>query len=184
MAVLGATSIIIFFIAIVVVINPRWLSRGKFHLARKHGLIVLLLSFVGFVCAVALDGPTGSVSTTSNVQSEEQPKIQIEDSTIKRVIDDVKQRDFVKDAAITVDKNKASLAVIVDYTVNKETAKRIGDNFVRTLGSAAGGKFPEKDYYGEVYDYYDLIITVATPDETIISTGAKVTNAPSIKWDS
>ncbi|WP_181023585.1 hypothetical protein [Brevibacillus laterosporus] len=142
------------------------------------------MSFVGFVCAVALDGPTGSVSTTSNIQSEEQPKIQIEDAIIKRVTDDVKKRDFVKDAAITVDKDRVSLAVIVGYAVNKETAKRIGDNFVRTLGAVAGGESPEKDYYGEVYDYYDLIITVATPDEKVIVSGAKVTIAPGIKWDS
>ncbi|MCR8981484.1 hypothetical protein [Brevibacillus laterosporus] len=194
MAFLGLASVLLFFISLIITINPKWLSRGNFVLTRKRGALILLLSFVGFISAFTLDKPTGTSSqqaTISTVQNEEQPKteeeqtkIQIEDAIIKRVTDDVKKRDFVKDAAITVDKDRVSLAVIVGYAVNKETAKRIGDNFVRTLGAAAGGKFPEKDYYGEVYDHYDLIITVATPDETIISTGAKVTYAPSIKWDS
>ncbi|AUM64500.1 hypothetical protein C0R09_08130 [Brevibacillus laterosporus] len=157
--------------------------------------MILILSFIGFFSAFTLDKPPTSTTSQQAVISvvqhegqtkteEEQTKIQIEDAIINRVADDMKKREFVKDAAIIVDKDRVSLAVIVDYTVNKETVKRIGDNFVRTLGVAAGGKFPEKDYYGEVYDYYDLIITVATPDETIISTGAKVTNVSSIKWDS
>ncbi|QIC06159.1 hypothetical protein GOP56_11405 [Brevibacillus sp. 7WMA2] len=194
MAFLGLASVLLFFVSLIIIINPKWLSKGNFVLTRKRGTLILLLSFIGFISAFTLDKPTGLSSqqaTTSKVQNEEQtkteeeqPKIQIEDAIIKRVTDDVKKRDFVKDAAIIVDKDRVSLAVIVGYAVNKETAKRIGNNFVRTLGSAAGGKSPEKDYYGEVYDYYDLIITVATPDETIISTGAKVTNAPGIKWDS
>ncbi|OAJ75115.1 hypothetical protein AYJ08_05715 [Brevibacillus sp. SKDU10] len=194
MAFLGLASVLLFFISLIIIINPKWLSKGNFVLTRKRGTLILLLSFVGFISAFVLDKPTSTTSQqaiTSNAQNEEQPKtqedqpkIQIEDAIIKRVTDDMKKRDFVKDAAITLDKGRVSLAVIVDYTVNKDTAKRIGDNFVRTLGAAAGGKFPEKDYYGEVYDYYDLLITVATPDETIISTGAKVKNVSSIKWDS
>ncbi|MGG0754699.1 hypothetical protein [Brevibacillus laterosporus] len=194
MAFLGLASVLLCIISLIIIINPKWLSKGNFILTRKSGALILLLSFVGFISAFALDKPTITIqqqATISTIQNEEQPKtqeeqpkIQIEDAIIKRVTDDVNRRDFVKDTAIIVDKNQVSLAVIVGYAVNKETAKRIGDNFVRTFGASAGGKFLEKDYYGEVYDYYNLIITVATPDETVIVSGAKVTTAPSIIWNS
>ncbi|RAP30712.1 hypothetical protein C2W64_01908 [Brevibacillus laterosporus] len=136
------------------------------------------------MCAVASDKPTDTISTTSSVQNEEQPKIQIDDKLIQRATEYVKSGDYVKDAAIAVEGPRASLVVTVDYAVNKETAKNIADNFVRTLGSEAGGKSPTRDYYGEVYDYYDILVTVITPDGKEVLLGAKVTSASNIRWNS
>ncbi len=100
----------------------------------------------------------------------------------KMALEQVKQNPLVSDAHIEVNGKTIVMAVILGTAVNKETAKEIGDNFVRNLGTFSGGKPPEKYYYGEIFDNYDLQIGVGTGPDNIIVQGAKVTSAKKITW--
>ncbi|MFY0147836.1 hypothetical protein [Bacillus cytotoxicus] len=100
----------------------------------------------------------------------------------KMALEQVKQNPLVRDAHIEVNGKTIVMAVIVGTAVNKEAAKEIGDNFVRNLGAFSGGKPPEKNYYGEIFDNYDLQIGVGTGPDNIIVQGAKVTSAKKITW--
>ncbi|EMA6344844.1 hypothetical protein U3450_003900 [Bacillus cytotoxicus] len=100
----------------------------------------------------------------------------------KMALEQVKQNPLVHDAHIEVNGKTIVMAVIVGAAVNKEAAKEIGDNFVRNLGAFSGGKPPEKYYYGEIFDNYDLQIGVGTGPDNIIVQGAKVTSAKKITW--
>ncbi|MCU5376175.1 hypothetical protein OCA08_03370 [Bacillus cereus] len=108
--------------------------------------------------------------------------IEFNEESKKIALDQVKQNPLVKDAHIEVQGKKIIMAVIVNTSVNKEAAKEIGDNFVRNLGAFSGGKAPEKNYYGEIFDNYDLQIGVGSSPNDIIVQGAKVTSAKKITW--
>lgn len=120
----------------------------------------------------------------ANVQKEKQSsnKVEFSEEGKKMALEQVRQNPQVRDAHIEVQGKKIIMAVIVSASVNKDTAKEIGDNFVRNLGAFLGGKPPEKYYYGEVFDNYDLQIGVGTSPDNIIVQGAKVTTAKGITW--
>ncbi|HDR4494240.1 TPA: hypothetical protein QCQ12_003074 [Bacillus cereus biovar anthracis] len=106
----------------------------------------------------------------------------ISEEAKKMAVEQVMSNDLVKDAYIGVKGNKVTMSVVVNAAVTKDAAKQIGDNFVRNLGGFAGGKGPEKDYYGEVFDNYDLQIGVGTSAKDIMVQGYKATSAKRINW--
>ncbi|MGG1330710.1 hypothetical protein ABE222_29195 [Bacillus tropicus] len=97
-------------------------------------------------------------------------------------LEQIKTNPNVSDAHIEVKDTKIVMAVVVSHAVTKEAAKEIGDNFVRNLGSFAGGKAPEKEYYGEIFDNYDVQIGVGTSADKIMVQGYKSTSAKNINW--
>ncbi|TPG77699.1 hypothetical protein EEL32_22485 [Brevibacillus laterosporus] len=188
MAFLGLASVLLFFISLIVVINPKWFFRGKIKPSRKLVSLVVVLSFACFLFALS-DKPTGSPTITQQsaapeVQKEDpiDIKIIIDDKLIARVVEYMKANDQVEDAAIVVEDDRVSMVATVGSAVNEETAKSVADSFVRTLGSEAGGKSPKRDYYGEVYDYYSMMVNVVGPDGKQIVSGSKVKSATSIRW--
>jgi len=99
----------------------------------------------------------------------------------------MRQYDEVADSAIVVKGDEISLVVIVKYPVKKSIAMSLGDNFVRLLSSSAASysdKFtgPTKNNYGNLYNYYGLLVGVYTETEQEIALGAKVTGSPKITW--
>lgn len=96
--------------------------------------------------------------------------------------------DNVIDAAVVVDGGKLSLAIIVPHATTVDRARQLGDNFVRSLGSAASIHNkdltgPAKDSYGSLFKSYDLKVTVATPNEKIIASAAKVKSSSVLTWN-
>ncbi|AXK19116.1 hypothetical protein [Bacillus sp. COPE52] len=106
----------------------------------------------------------------------------ISDEAKKMAIEQVTSNPLVKDAHIEVKGKEVTMSVIVNDAVTKESAKQIGDNFVRNLGGFAGGKGPEKNYYGEVFDNYDLRGVVGTSADNVIIHGYKATSSNRINW--
>ncbi|PVE74434.1 hypothetical protein [Priestia megaterium] len=138
--------------------------------------LLMSLALLLTVCIVTAcsDGAEKSKSKTE--------KIKITKTAINEAVEQTKEDPLVEDAAVSLKDEKISMAVIVNSATNKEKAKEIGDNFVRQLGSFADGKVPTKDYYGEIYDQYDLLISVGNSAQDIIISGAKVKEASKITW--
>lgn len=123
--------------------------------------------------------PEPKKTTTKN---PEPAKLDITESAKEMAIETTKEDSNVQDAAIAVKGGKISFAVIVGAAINEETAKDIGDNFVRQLSAFTDGSTPTKDYYGELYDQYDVLITVGDSAQNVIVQGAKVKGAKKITW--
>lgn len=100
-------------------------------------------------------------------------------------IDQIKAYSEVLDADFVQDGYTLSLAIIVPAVTSQARAKELGEAFVRlvkTLGLMDSGKSepaPGKEIGEGIFDY---LITVASPDQTIIVQGAKVRNATHITW--
>jgi len=97
---------------------------------------------------------------------------------------------LVKDAAIAIKGRDVVLSLIVNRATNEETARRLGDNFVRFLAGAVNrwsdderlNKRPTKDYYGGLWDHYNAHIVVAFDANTVFQRGTKSRRAASIEW--
>ncbi|OPY56979.1 MAG: hypothetical protein A4E51_00218 [Methanosaeta sp. PtaU1.Bin055] len=85
----------------------------------------------------------------------------------------------VQDAAITQDGDQLSLAIIVPYGTNEETAKDLGDSFVRLVKTFGPEEAPGKEIGPGIYDY---LVGVYYPNGDTVALGAKVSNARAIHW--
>ena len=97
------------------------------------------------------------------------------------VLQEIKNRSLVDDAAIGQDNCNLSLAIIVSPATNEAYAKELGDGFVRlTKGFAPGSPPPSKEIGIGVYNY--LIGVYAAHTDKKIVLGAKASNARWITW--
>lgn len=123
--------------------------------------LMLLLLILPITLAAAADAP------------------QLTDEQKELPIMNIKVYDEVQDAAIEQDGNILSLALIVEYATNEETAKDLGDSFVRMVKSTNGDTPPGKEIGSGIYTYY---IGVFYPDESEVISGAKCGMCESIYW--
>ncbi|MEH6965354.1 hypothetical protein [Priestia megaterium] len=138
--------------------------------------LLMSLALLLTVCIVS------ACSDSTEKAESKAEKIKITKTAINEAVEQTKEDPLVEDAAVSLKDEKISMAVIVNSATDKEKAKEIGDNFVRQLGSFSDGKVPTKDYYGEIYDQYDLLISVGNSAQDIIVSGAKVKEASKITW--
>ena len=98
---------------------------------------------------------------------------------------EIKAYPEVLDADFGQDGYTLSLAIIVPAATSQARAKELGEAFVRLvktlglLGSDESESAPGKEIGEGIFDY---LITVASPDQTIIVQGAKVRYATHITW--
>jgi hypothetical protein len=85
----------------------------------------------------------------------------------------------VQDAAITQDGDQLSLALIVGYSTNEETAKDLGDSFVRLVKTFGPEEAPGKEIGPGLYYY---LIGVYYPDGSLVAMGAKCPSCSKITW--
>ena len=97
------------------------------------------------------------------------------------VLQEIKYRSLVDDAAIGQDNCNLSLAIIVSPATNEAYAKELGDYFIRLTKSFAPGSPPPSKEIGKgVYDYLIGVYVAYTDKE--IALGAKASNARWITW--
>lgn len=123
--------------------------------------LILLLLILPITLAIAEDVP------------------QLTDEQKDLAIMGIKGYDEVQDAAIVQDGEKLSLALIVGYATNEETAKDLGDSFVRMVKSSSGDTPPGKEIGPGIYTY---LIGVFYPDKSEVISGAKCGMCKSIYW--
>lgn len=115
-------------------------------------------------------------------EKEEVQKITIPEEAINMAVDTTKQDQLVTDAHIEVNDDRILISIIVNAAITEDKAKEVGENAVRQLAAFSGYGTPTKDYLGEIYDHYDLMVGVGTGPDNIIAQGAKVTVASKITW--
>jgi outer membrane murein-binding lipoprotein Lpp len=94
-------------------------------------------------------------------------------------ISQIKHNTMVQDAAITQDGKHLSLAIIVEYATNEETAKDLGDSFLRLVKTFGPEDAPQKEIGPGIYDY---LVGVYYPDKTQVALGAKCSSCRKIAW--
>lgn len=104
---------------------------------------------------------------------------QLTDEQKELAISSIEGYSEVQDAAINQDGKQLSLAIVVGYATNKETAKDLGDSFVRLVKSFGPEDNPEKEIGPGLYDY---LIGVYYPDKSQIALGAKCSSCRKITW--
>lgn len=92
----------------------------------------------------------------------------ISEEAIKFAVNEILYNKDVVDAAVNVKEEEKSivLAVQVNYLVNEEKAKELGESFARLLATFAADsektRMPGMDLSNTIYDYYDLHVIVGT----------------------
>ncbi|PLR65991.1 hypothetical protein [Bacillus sp. UMB0893] len=109
-------------------------------------------------------------------------KIEITQFAIDMAIDTVKGNSGVEDAAVSVKGDEISMALVVNSATTGEAAKEALDNFARSLTIRLDGKGPTKDYYGEVYDQYSVILTAVDSQDNEKAFGAMAKGTHRISW--
>jgi hypothetical protein len=104
---------------------------------------------------------------------------QLTDEQKELAISSIEGYSEVQDAAINQDGKQLSLAIIVGYATNEETAKDLGDSFVRLVKSFGPEDTPEKEIGPGLYDY---LIGVYYPDKSQVALGAKCSSCRKITW--
>ncbi|MFD1020946.1 LptM family lipoprotein [Thalassobacillus hwangdonensis] len=158
--------------------------------------IIIAMLLVVFSIVLAACGQDESASTDKKAASSEKEHaentqlkpedIEISEDVKKMSYETIKGYDGVKDAYIEVDGGKILMTLQVGASMNEETRKEMGDNFVRNLASNAAIynddlDGPSKDAYGTLFEVYDLQIGVGTGSDDITQ-GAKVKESPKITW--
>jgi len=95
----------------------------------------------------------------------------------------------VKAAEIIPQDNTLGIALIIAPGTDKSRAEELAEIYVTALSGAASAtydelKAPSEDSLGELYDYYDLVISVGTTTkpEDMIAKGTLKKGASSIYW--
>lgn len=94
-------------------------------------------------------------------------------------VSEIKDRSMVRDAAYSRKNDTYNLAIIVDYAISEEYAKRLGDNFVRLIKSMSDDESPGKEIGSGKYNY---LIGVYFPNEKEVVMGAKANASKKIIW--
>ncbi|MRX54714.1 hypothetical protein GJU41_12090 [Bacillus idriensis] len=110
-------------------------------------------------------------------------KIEISQFAIDMADETVKNNNpFVEEIALKQKDDTISMAVVIGNAATKESAKQSLEDFVRSLTIGLDGKGPTKDYYGEVYDQYHVLLTAVDPQGNEIITGAMAKGTHRISW--
>jgi len=96
------------------------------------------------------------------------------------VLPTIKSYDLVRNAEIRRDGNRFDLVLLVDYAIDPNYAREIGDSFVRlTKSMLQDGETGEAIGRGE----YDYVIHIYYPNNKQVAIGAKASVARKITWN-
>jgi cation transport regulator ChaB len=112
---------------------------------------------------------------------------EIPKEAIEMAKEQMKQNDDVKDVAIVVEGNYVAMAVVMNNSGSEEYAKELGQKFAQTFGNVNASlnnelKGSADKQFGDIFNYYNLSLAVATSAEEVIAAGTKETNANSVTW--
>ena len=128
---------------------------------------IFLIIVVFLIIAFALDPPPKKLkeskpaytkwqvapADTNPLASEKRSTPEIDDFIKSMAIDQIKESNGVRYAAISQTNEKVNLAITVDYRVSKKDAKRLGDNFMRLVKTYSKDEPPSKDLGSGIYNY-------------------------------
>ena len=95
------------------------------------------------------------------------------------ILSTIRGYSWVRDAAISQDGSRVNLVLIVDYIIDPDYARQLGDNFVRLAKT-----FLKDDPPGKVIGTgkYDYLVGIYYPNEKQLALGAKSRVSDRISW--
>lgn len=126
-------------------------------------------------------------------QSEDIERPVISKEAIKLATDELTREGGdgrIGEAAITVDQNTIKIILMVTHALSEEKAKEVGNGAVKQVGTVIDSQLssdePNGDFYGDIYDHYDVYVGVypmgeLDPDK-YYAYGVKLAGAEKIIW--
>jgi len=144
---------------------------------------------------VNLDGkesiPTDTFDTSkiNNSDVDELKNYPLTESMIEIASSEAKKYIEVDDISITLQDNTIGIGLLVQLGTSEARGKEIAESAVIALSGAASATYNELDpptstSYGEIYSYYNFIISVGTGtlEENLIAKGSKNIDQKNIYW--
>lgn len=177
-------------------------QKKKFKVTKTHILLLAVILALFFMILkfttpfddlnVDLEGKdslNGGEGVYKDTTESSEITYPVTDAMIDTATNELKKNIDVSDASVIPQENTLGIAIIIKPGTSEERATELSEVYLKALSGAAAAaysdlKAPSKDSLGELYDYYELVITVgtSTKPEDFIAKGTKVRGAASIYW--
>lgn len=172
----------------------KWRTKHFIFLAILVTLTILLIRYqsnfndldVNLEGKESLEGGTNIYRNPTEDASKSYP---VTDELIDFATRELLKNLDVTEATIIPQGGTLGFAIIVSPGTATDRAKQLADLYVRALSGAAAAEYadlsgPTESTLGQLYSYYELVITVGTSraEEDFIATGTKGKTAKSIYW--
>lgn len=196
----------IFLVALAFTLDYFWETIGK--LARKKPL---LKAFSVFLVALAiciyagvealpkaktadLDMPassesseegTGEGTATENVEDSTKEPPQIPESYLEAITKSANSHHFVDNTFVFLEEYTLYFDLLIEPSTSVETAQKVIEDMAYELGNlmeSEGIKGPSKDSFGELYEYYGVVITIGSEFDDDLAKGMLTGQNGKIRW--
>jgi hypothetical protein len=137
----------------------------------------------------ALEGGESFVGTSKDDENTPEALYPITDGMIQVTSNEAFKLYDVSDISITPQNGTIGLGIIVEPGTDANRSKEIAAYVLKALSGAASANYkelngPTKDSLGDLYNYYELVISIGTSTEAddIIARGSKNVDASNIYW--
>lgn len=177
-------------------------SKKKFKLRWQHVVIGIIILF-GFYLLFRFTTPFGDLNVNLDgkeslgngegfeTETDEKPEktFPITDDMIEHATNALLKNTEVRDADIIPQEDTLGIAIIVYGGTSETRSKELAEQYIKDLSGVASVtydelKAPSKDDLGELFDYYNLVISVGTSTkaEDAVANGQMNKGASSIYW--
>lgn len=138
----------------------------------------LLLAF-GLMLSIGLAACSGADETSKTPE--------LSDTSITTASGVIEDYMMMEKASVSIEKDTINLSILVmDDSIDLDYAQETGEDFARELATEYATehelKGPTKEDLGELWEKYNLNITIGTDAENTLWEGTKATDSPTIKW--
>jgi len=174
------------------------LLNGKAKDHKKKVLPLLLLSLLLLVFSainlpaavervIELESSDASLEGGDQIFTDSEEDLPlISESRIKEAIDLISSEIEVKDAVIQVSGDSITFGLLLMPATDPKRAEALSEDFIEILAHRVSDdgevKAPNFNSHGELYDYYNFIITAGSDDQTLLSKGKKNKTSSFITW--
>lgn len=93
----------------------------------------------------------------------------------------------VQDVSINVGEDTIGFAILTSFGTSKSRSEELGELYMVALSQSVASKNneisgPSALSFGEIYDYYDVIISVGPSTDDIVAKGTKVKSSNKLVW--
>lgn len=149
-------------------------------------LLVGLINIPTAVRDIQLESTDESLEGGENIFQDDEDKPIISQQNIQDAIEIILIEVEVTNANILVNDNTVAFAIELYPGTDKEDAIKIAEKFVEALAHRVADdqniKAPHFNSLGELYDYYNVLISAGVDAENIIAKGSKSISDKFINW--
>lgn len=168
-------------------------AKSSWNKNTKIAVTVVCAIFLIFVMSIDSDYEPSESNTAENSQEEQTPEESsdqppdITADQIDYMTASMEEEFAVEDAAVSVEDDTVSIALVVGAATAEEEVERLLENAARQLGMFVAVdnddlEGPDGDSLGELWDFYDLRVVGGPSSSDPITQGVKVSTSPNITW--